>query len=282
MIEGLASTTGYTKSQGQMEIFKDIETFKTTLRPYLEKNEAMNNLFIATLLSMQDATNCQFSLIDGDLAWLLKADHTLLLTEGTQRGVEVLLEHFSKHRLTVSRVRGPAQCAEVFVEKWQKLTNATVCSSMTQNIYQLDTISYQSKCSGSLRQAVLSEIPFLQKWLENYIEDAKLEPIDSQTYLAKLINEGHLFVWENQTLLSMAACSGLTYKGIRINLVYTPSELRGKGCATSCVVALVRHLLECGYQKCFLFADQTNLIANSIYKKIGFTMVGNSMDVKFG
>lgn len=54
-----------------------------------------------------------------------------------------------------------------------------------------------------------------------------------------------------------------------------PQNCRGKGYASSCLAALSNHLLEQGYRKCFLFADQANHTANSIYKKIGFDLIGS-------
>jgi predicted GNAT family acetyltransferase len=68
----------------------------------------------------------------------------------------------------------------------------------------------------------------------------------------------------------MAGCSGPLPSGIRINAVYTPPELRGRGYASACVAALSQMLLEEGRKFCFLYTDVENETANDVYRAIGY------------
>jgi uncharacterized protein len=146
---------------------------------------------------------------------------------------------------------------------------------MKENVYELTHITLNYTGQAQLRKGRLSDISFLESWIRAYIAEAKLDKVDPAYLLKKLIEEDRLYLWEmGGKILSMAACSGKTFNGIRINLVFTPKELRNKGHASSCVAALADHLLKNGYRKCFLFADQDNPIANSIDTKMGFQLVG--------
>jgi hypothetical protein len=80
--------------------------------------------------------------------------------------------------------------------------------------------------------------------------------------------------------VSMAGFSGQTITGIRVNAVFTPPELRGRGYATACVGHLTRNLLD-RYRFCFLFTDQANPVSNHVYAKIGYRPVCDVSQLRF-
>jgi uncharacterized protein len=96
----------------------------------------------------------------------------------------------------------------------------------------------------------------------------------------KIVNK-EVFFWEDKWPVSMVAKSRPTDKGITVNYVYTPPELRGKGYATSCVAELSRNVLKSGKEFCTLYTDLANPTSNSIYKKIGYNPVCDSVEYTF-
>jgi predicted GNAT family acetyltransferase len=72
----------------------------------------------------------------------------------------------------------------------------------------------------------------------------------------------------------MQTVSGVSY-------VYTPPYFRGKGYATSCVADLSRLLLKEGFTKCVLYTDLANPTSSSIYQKVGYRPVCDSLEIKF-
>ncbi len=259
--------------------FTELERFKNYLEASLRKNEALNSILIGVLLQAKESTIlslgtcCQDSKLE--IAWMLTHDKVLMLTEGSEKAIHLLADHFSKQHHNILRIRGAAYSVDTFI----RLSRLGVCKSMMQNVYELDKMILQNRSPGQLRKAELSDITCLQPWIEKYIAEAKLDYVDPNVLLLNLIGKERLYLWENnKTILSMAASAGPTFTGIRINLVFTPQAYRGKGYATSCVAALVNYLLQHGYSKCFLFADQENRTANSIYKKMGFTLMGSYLD----
>jgi hypothetical protein len=63
--------------------------------------------------------------------------------------------------------------------------------------------------------------------------------------------------------------------------VYTPPELRNRGYATSCVAELSRNILQSGKEFCTLYTDLANPTSNSIYMKIGYKPVCDSVEYAF-
>ena len=66
-----------------------------------------------------------------------------------------------------------------------------------------------------------------------------------------------------------------------IAYVYTPPYYRGKGYATSCVAQLSQIALERGFTKCVLYTNLANPTSNSIYQKIGYNPICDSLMLKF-
>lgn len=259
--------------------FSAVEQCKNQLKSFLQSNEALNSILIGALLQANNAAilslgACyRMSLLE--IAWMLTHEKVLMLTEGTEKTLHSLADHFSKQSLDIYRIRGSAFSVDTFI----RLSCLIAFKSMIQNVYQLDKIILQKQSLGLLRKAELTDITCLVPWIEQYITEAKLDYVKPNSLLKNLIEKERLYLWENnKTIVSMAACSGPTYRGIRINLVFTSPHYRGNGYASSCVAALGNHLLEHGYDKCFIFADKENHTANSIYKKIGFTLVGSYKD----
>jgi predicted GNAT family acetyltransferase len=85
-----------------------------------------------------------------------------------------------------------------------------------------------------------------------------------------------VWVWDDGgDVVSMAAYTGPSPNGIRVNGVYTPPDRRGRGYATGCVAALSRWLLDRGRTFCFLYTDLTNPTSNAIYQRIGYRPVAD-------
>jgi len=69
---------------------------------------------------------------------------------------------------------------------------------------------------------------------------------------------------------------------IGVAFVYTPPYYREKGYATSCVAQISQLALDKGYARCVLYTDLANSTSNSIYKKIGYSPICDSLMLKFG
>jgi uncharacterized protein len=88
----------------------------------------------------------------------------------------------------------------------------------------------------------------------------------------ELIAKKALFSWvtTNQGIVSMAAQTRETKNTACINLVYTPTELRGRGYATCLVAKLSQFILDRGKSSVLLYADKANPTSQKIYERVGF------------
>jgi predicted GNAT family acetyltransferase len=82
--------------------------------------------------------------------------------------------------------------------------------------------------------------------------------------------------------VSMAKISRELQTVCVVGMVYTPPYFRGRGYATSCVAAVSQFGLDRVYKKCVLYTDLANPTSNSIYMKIGYRPICDSINVMFG
>jgi predicted GNAT family acetyltransferase len=94
--------------------------------------------------------------------------------------------------------------------------------------------------------------------------------------------DGGIVLWDDGGAVSLASFGSPTPTGIRIGMVYTPPERRGRGYASAVTAALTRRLLEGGRARVFLFTDLGNETSNAIYQRIGYRRVGDVIALTFG
>jgi hypothetical protein len=133
--------------------------------------------------------------------------------------------------------------------------------------------------------AATGDVTLVKKWSHAFSVDIQGDRIFNmpETDVTPVIENHGAFFWElDGQPVSMAFRGGETEKGISINHVYTPPELRGKGYATSCVAELSRICLQNGKEFCMLTTDLANPTSNSIYMKIGYKPVWDTAWHSFG
>ena len=94
--------------------------------------------------------------------------------------------------------------------------------------------------------------------------------------------EAGFVLWETDgASVSLAGYGGETPNGVRIGPVYTPPEHRDRGYGTAVTAAVSAERLAAGRRFCFLYTDLSNPTSNSIYVKIGYRRVCDSLEVDF-
>ena len=195
----------------------------------------------------------------------------------------LLADSISAFSEDIPGVVGDKEIADCFAEYWSKTHRVTVGGKMAQRIYRLVRISDIRFAAGNLRLASESDRELVTTWANSFQEEAissgsRNEPVSD---IISRIKKQEIYLWEDNNPVSMAAKSAPTDNGIRINLVYTPPQLRRRGYATTCVASICKSLLDSGYKFCTLYTDLANPTSNSIYKKIGFEEVCDSVEYTF-
>lgn len=209
--------------------------------------------------------------------------HNVLLAHFSGNPISIaaaLSDSILKRREIIPGVVGDKALADAFTEFWCATRGVNIKEKMAQRIYRLEEIKEIKFASGKLRLAPIEDQELVQSWAHGFHHEA--DPNSPENSIVPKIERGEIYLWEDGgRSVSMAAKTRPTEKGISIGLVYTPPELRQKGYATACVAALCKELLDSGYQFCMLYADLANPTSNSIYQKIGFKPVCDSVEIFF-
>ena len=216
---------------------------------------------------------------DGDrvVAAGLRTSNRLIVSREGQPGAMAMLAADACDRNTEA-VLGPVASVTAFIEasgaKWKK--------GMEQRIYELREVERLTPTLGAHRLAGPDDRAVLTDWVSSFFQEATSEPFSREAIQRvndQLIADGALHVWEDQgRLVACTAAVGPTPHGIRLNRVYTPPELRGRGYATALVAAVCRYLLEGGRRFVLLHTDLANPTSNRLYMRIGFRPVGDATD----
>jgi predicted GNAT family acetyltransferase len=197
----------------------------------------------------------------------------LVLAKAEAEPLELLARGWHRRGLPLASVFGPEESASTFTAAWP---GARLVLALSMRSYGLTRVSPPKPVPGLLRAASTGDVPLLTRWATAFIAESGGHPGDPPQVVSAGVNEKRLFVWEDGAeLVAMAAWSARTSTSARVNLVYTPPVLRGRGYASACVAAVSQRLLDEGLQRCFLFADRANPVSTAIYQRLGYLPLGD-------
>ena len=140
---------------------------------------------------------------------------------------------------------------------------------------------------GEFVPADMSRLDLAGRWTAAFVRDCRLPDADNtelwKQRASELIAGEQLFFWEDRdgTPVSMAARTRQSPNGATIAYVYTPPELRRRGYAGRVVGRLSQRILDGGKSFCSLYTDASNPTSNSIYRNLGYEVVGESAHYVF-
>ncbi len=174
------------------------------------------------------------------------------------------------------------ETAEDVAREWCGREGLAFTTKMRLWIHRLNRLPFVHRAPGAVRVARWEDMERLVEWTDAFNRETKVDdPMKARECVEGFLRNGRLWVWEDGTLTAMAGYSGPTPNGIRVNLVYTPPEKRGRGYAKALVSSLSRFLLSTGRRACFLFADRDNPVSNAVYRRIGYEVVADWLVLEF-
>ena len=184
----------------------------------------------------------------------------------------------------ISGVVGHREVTDPFTEKWCKTYGTSIQSSQAQRIYRLDSVNDVPAVSGRIRLATIVDKDLVMEWTHAFGLEAGSPASEStpERDVTPFIEKGIVYLWEDSGKpVSMAIKVRPTEHGMAVGYVYTLPEFRRNGYATACVAGVCRDILKDGYKFCTLYTDLSNPTSNSIYMKIGFKPVCDSVMYAF-
>jgi uncharacterized protein len=281
----------------------DIDDFLAAAEPFLLADEAMNSLLLGVARSLKRQTQPRrrrppvlATVRRGKqvtLAAVLPAQRKLLLAgqQDDEESPAALADHLARTPVAIPWVLGPVDVALPFARRWSATTGADFQPGLRQQLYKAVRARIPPDSPpGHLQPAGFDERDLLSRWVLAFQQEAlpkeegDLEA--SQMIADRLLSNSDLFVWrtgegDTPRTVSMAARARPTVRGIAVNLVYTPPELRRHGYASACVAHLTGLLLESGWEFCTLFTDRTNATSNHIYRHIGYEPIADFDEYRF-
>ena len=202
----------------------------------------------------------------------------------TEEAIVPLIEAVHSRWAEIPGVAGHREITDPFADRWCKSFGTSIKSTMAQRIYRLDSVNNISSIPGRIRQATLADKDLATEWRRAFMVEVGSPTNENipERDVTPFIEKGIIYLWEDlEKPVSMVVKDRPTEHGMSITLVYTPPELRRNGYATACVAGVCRDILESGYDFCTLYTDISNPTSNSIYMRIGFKPVCDSVEYSF-
>ena len=282
-------------------LYDDVEAFYRDTHAALLRHEAQNNILLGNLMigckgedktGWRDPAHWLMAAVSDDgeprLVALMTPPHKITLyatdNQADDAALDCLIEGLLEAKVPIPGVMTEKSLAERFAQAYCAAAGLEYTVAKEQRIYELREVN-PGIPSGKIRLTMESDMAFLPYWNEGFASDCFGGPLSVQSNpegYRYLIAANNLYIlMDGDTPVSMAKTSRGMKTVCCVSYVYTPPYFRGKGYATACVAALSRIILEKGYSSCVLYTDLANPTSNSIYQKIGYRPLCDSLDIAF-
>jgi predicted GNAT family acetyltransferase len=180
-------------------------------------------------------------------------------------------------------VVGPREVAEAFADTWTAHTGASWKVARETRLYRLGDLT-PPDTTGTARVATADDLAVLVPWLDAFRRETHgpedVDPVE-HLRLAHAGGDGSV-LWELDGVpVSWAKATAPRHGMSRVAPVYTPPEHRGHGYGSAVTAAASRWALDQGVTAVLLFTDLANPTTNSIYQKIGYRPVLDTVELAF-
>ncbi len=286
----------------KFRLYNNVHEFYYDTYDLLMRHEAQNNIILGNIINGHEGK---------DITGWRNPDNWLMATVSDENGIWLTALMTPPHNITlyatdniinpealncltdglidhdIPGVITEKTLAECFAREYTARKGLTFKVTMDQRIYELKAVNPDIKKIGSVRLLDEKDMYFFPYWLEAFYSAGtygKTEmsiPQDGEVYRSRLSTKKHYVLEVDGIPVSMAGYTRELQNAVGIAFVYTPPYFRGRGYATSCVAQISQMALDRGYTSCVLYTDLLNPTSNSIYQKIGYKAVCDSLMLKF-
>ena len=178
---------------------------------------------------------------------------------------------------TVVSITGPAPWTRELAQQLARRLGRVAELKDCMRLYRLTRVDPPG-VPGELVALGEQDESWLVGWMLEFFREAlpfeRLQPEEVAASCRSKLLQGDFFAWRAEgRLVSAAALTRPTPRGVCLSSVFTPQELRGRGYASAVSAALSQHALDGGKLFCVLYADRDNAISNAVYQKIGYRAI---------
>jgi hypothetical protein len=213
---------------------------------------------------------------------------SLSITSLTREQADALAARLAELKHPVPGVVGDHDSSTAFAEAWQRRTGVEPVPSTRLHLYRLGTLTPPEPFPEGRGRVVGEEdreqlVRFCREFCVDVGEQASIDLIDAGSWADSRFADRHFTFWETPdgTPVSMAARTSVVGGMSRVDPVYTPAHLRGRGYAGAVTVEASRAALAAGAREVVLFTDPGNLTSNALYKRLGYVLLTDFMVYEF-
>lgn len=276
--------------ESEMHLIKDLKS----LLMYLETSPVENNKLIdrvsRKLKAGPDDLNDDFYACrsqSGDVLGCchLKRERKLLFSTVRRQELLPMVGHLTRHFPDLTEAEGPLDVITELVKTFGSDKRVKMTPFNRKTLMLLNQApAYKQVASGHLDK-ITNQSGYFEELLElirQFCRTTLGRDPDFERIVAEIeCSEKIFYGWFDEGILT--AIAGFTRQvsaGRCISFAYTPEPYRRRGYAQSLISRMCRDLFGLG-KVSFLYVEQANERALSLYKKIGFTSVQEWADIKF-
>lgn len=285
----------------QFTQYTDVAAFYNAAGDTLMRHEAQNIISLGNVLigvegkdktGWRDPANWFMATVSDHSGILLTAimtpPHNLALyatnNQNNPQAIACLIDGMAQEGAPAPGVLAEKSLAEMFGPLYSARHSMTSKINFSQRIYSLSEVN-PAIPKGVVRLATERDMAFLPFWDDAFFSECKITPSnishDADKYRYHIRTNSLYIMEDNGVPVSMAKINRKLKTVCSIGFVYTPPYFRNKGYATACVAAVSQMGLNRGFQSCILYTNLANPTSNSIYQKIGYRPICDSLEVKF-
>jgi predicted GNAT family acetyltransferase len=201
----------------------------------------------------------------------------LSVTSLTPEQAGTLAAHLIGLGHTLPFVTADHATATAFAEAWQRHTGATPAVRVQLHLYRLGTLTPPEPFpAGRGRLVGERDHEHLMRWCRGFAADVgEVVSIDAASWAGTRFAEKRYTFWETPdgTPVSMAGINPMVGGQARVDPVYTPAHLRGRGYAAAVTVEVSAAALAAGATDVVLFTNAANPTSNALYQRLGYRRV---------
>lgn len=281
--------------------YTDVNTFYAATKDILMRHEAQNVIPLGNALigvrgmdktDWRDPANWFMATVSDHsgihLTAIMTPPHNLAIyatdNQNNPQAISCLIEGLVQTGVEIPGILAEKSLAEMFAPLYCARHLKAAKIQMNQRIYELTEVN-PAIPKAPLRLPQERDLSFLPYWNEHFMQeglDKAFALNDDAEAHRHLIRMGHTYIMEvGGTPVSMTKITRRLETVCVIAGVYTPPYFRRKGYATAATAAASQIGLNQGYKKVVLYTDLANPTSNSIYQKIGYRPIGDSLMMGF-
>jgi ribosomal protein S18 acetylase RimI-like enzyme len=273
---------------------RDLDAFEAATGDFVRARSTHNTILLSVPAQLHSGGMDRFGDEPPRFGWYEDADgavqgvimqtppHPVLLSEMTDAAAAALVGAFAEAGWPLDGVNGPVRSAEAVGAAWQDATGREYGVHRRLRLYVLPELVRPSPLPpGRARVAEEADRELLVRWYREFCDEIDERWGNPERTVDDRLKKRGIQVWEvDGTPVSAAGITEPMAGGLRVTMVYTPKEYRGRGYAGAVTSVVSQVGLDKGAQVS-LFTDLANPTSNALYQRLGYRAVEDRAVLSF-